>query len=150
MEWDRHFEIADNYLISVALIYMLRARYSVRQYTFFNMMIALYLAHEVEEEDSELRLDLVRAAFGSQFVSPESYRLFMSKKEKLWLATGYNVIVKKEESDSVMNRIMRDNYVWRRMRSSQKIYHSPKQSRRIMSFVTQRPACYHSESSASA
>ena len=148
MEWDRHFEIADNYLISIGLIYLLRARYNIRQYTFFNLMVALYLAHEVEEEDSELRLDLIRAAFGSRVVSPESYRLFMMKKEKLWLTMRYNVIVKKEESDSVMNRIMRDNYIWRRMRSSQKIY-SPRQSRGIMTYLVEGPASYLSESSAS-
>jgi hypothetical protein len=136
LEWDRHFEIADNYLISVALIYMLRAGYNVRQYTFFNLMVALFLAHEVEEEDSELRLDLIRAAFGSRVVSRESFRLFMKKKEKLWLDTGYNVIVKKEESDSVMNRILRDNYVWRRRRCPQMIY-SPRPNRRSAGFFSQ-------------
>lgn len=47
LEWDRDCEIADNYLISMALIYLLRARYTLQQYTFFNFMIALYLAHEV-------------------------------------------------------------------------------------------------------
>lgn len=47
LEWDRDCEIADNYLISMAVIYLLRAGYTEQQYSFFNFMIALYLAHEV-------------------------------------------------------------------------------------------------------
>lgn len=150
LEWDRDCEIADNYLISMALIYLLRARYSIQQFTFFNFMVALFLAHEVEEEDSELRVDLIRAAFGSRHVSHESFRLFMQKKDKLWLGTGYNVIVKREESESIMNRIMRDNYVWRRHRSSHTIY-SPRPNRRNTCFFTQKrdTASTHSASSAS-
>ena len=90
----------------------------MQQFTFFNVMVALFLAHEVEEEDVELRLDLIRAAFGSSIVNQQSVRLFMRRKEKLWLAMNYNVIVKREESDSVMNRVLRDNYIWRRKRAS--------------------------------
>lgn len=125
MQWDQHFEIADNYLISVALIYLLRARYTFQQFTFFNLMVALYLAHEVEEEDwinCHMRPDLIRSAFGSHSINEESYRLFMKKKERLWKALQYNVIVKREESDAVMYRLMRENRIWQRMRSSRLIY----------------------------
>lgn len=151
MAWDCHFEVADNYLISIALIYLLRARYTFQQFTFFNLMVALYLAHEVEEEDwinCRLRPDLIRSAFGSRAISEESYRLFMKKKEKLWRALGYNVIVKREESDSVMSRLMREQHIWHRMRSSPAAY-SPGQSFRGLCFIKQRSDTHLSASSTS-
>lgn len=141
MEWDRYFEVADNYLISVALIYLLRARYTFQQFTFFNLMVALYLAHEVEEEDwinCRLRPDLIRLAFGSRVISEESYRLFMKKKEKLWRAVGYNVIVKREESDAVMSRLIRENRVWLRMRCPDQAVPAPRLSFCSMDFMEQR------------
>ena len=150
MEWDRHYEIADNYLISVALIYLLRARYTFQQFTFFNLMVALYLAHEVEEEDWINRLmrpDLIRSAFGSRAISEESYRLFMKKKEKLWRSLAYDVIVKREESDAVMSRLMREDHVWGRMRSQ--AVSSPRPSYRSFCLLKQRCDTDLSASSAS-
>ena len=100
-------------------------------------MVALYLAHEVEEEDFEPRSDLIRAAFGAAIVSVESIRLFMKKKEKLWRAMQYDVIVKREESDFVMKRVLKENYIWRRERS-RTIACLPLANRRVQRFLTRR------------
>lgn len=84
-------------------------------------MVALYLAHEVEEEDSSCRVELIREAFGSSNVNLQSFKLFMKRKEQLWRSMNYNVIVKREESLSVMNRVLRGNYIWRRERTRDRI-----------------------------
>lgn len=128
--------MADNYLISIALIYLMRAKYTPQQMTYFNLIVALYLAHEVEEEDwinCQVRPDLIRCAFGSIAISEVSFRLFMKKKERLWKALSYNVIVKREESDCVMSLLMRGNGIWSRVRSPSGRY-SVRPNGRILCF----------------
>ena len=90
-------------------------------FSHFNLMLALYLAHEVEEEDATLRVELVREAFGCYEVNYPCFKLFMKKKDQLWKSMNYNVIVKREESLSVMNRVLRNNYIWRRERCPDRI-----------------------------
>jgi hypothetical protein len=80
-------------------------------------MLALYLAHEVEEEDNTMRVELIREAFGQYDINRPSFKLFMQRKDQLWKSLNYHVIVKKEECQSVMNRILQNNYIWRRERS---------------------------------
>lgn len=129
--------MADNYLIAVALIYMLRAKYSIEQYSYFNLMVALYLAHEVEEENFEYRNDFVWAAFGTNSLNTENVRLFAKRKEKLWRDMGYNVIVKREEAESMMNKIMRHSYAAvGRVRSLESAYWQPAGDRKRSGSVT--------------
>ena len=131
LEWDNQCAMADNYLIAVALIYMLRAKYSIEQYSYFNLMVALYLAHEVEEENFEYRNDFVWAAFGTNSLNTENVRLFAKRREKLWRDMGYNVIVKREEAESMMNKIMRHSYAAiGRVRSPETMYWQPAGNRK--------------------
>ena len=113
---DANLLVADNYLISVALIFMLRAKYDHNQMTFFNFLVALFLAHEVEEEAFGVRVDIMREAFCSAQLSESAVKFFMKKKEKLWRAIDYDVIVKREVAEEFMAQYLRGNYIWRRSR----------------------------------
>lgn len=118
LEADGNYILADNYLISVALIYMSRANYVGQQYTFFNFLVALYLAHEIEEESPQIRLSIIQEAFESSRITASAFRFFMSKREKLLRTLDYNVIVKREESEYIMCTILMGNYIWRRTRGN--------------------------------
>lgn len=117
---DRCFMLADSYLLSMAYIYMRRANYTHQQMTFFNLLVALYLAHEVEEDDLDIKNDLVNIAMGgrSPVASVSSMRFFISRRGKLWTELKYRVMVTRGECEQVMRSVLVGNYIWRRNRHS--------------------------------
>lgn len=128
---------------------MMRAKYTPQQMTYFNLVVALYLAHEVEEEDwinCQVRPDLIRCAFGSCAISKVCFQLFMKKKERLWKALDYDVIVKREESDFVMGLLTRCNAAWNRMRCP-RVRYTIRPSGRILCFSSDESDGSHPASS---
>lgn len=84
--------LADSYLLAVALTYFKRANFPPERYTFFNLLVALYLAHEVEEDDLDIKQDLVRVAMGGQMtISTHSLQFFLARRVRLWTDLDYKV-----------------------------------------------------------
>jgi len=84
-------------------------------------MVALYLAHEVEEEEPRPRVELIREAFCRHDINQVSLKLFLWKKDNLWKSLQYRVIIQRKEAELVMRRVLPKNYIWRRRRSHDRI-----------------------------
>ncbi|KAI1309082.1 Speedy protein A [Halotydeus destructor] len=120
LENDRCYMVADSYLLAMALVYLKRANYETNKYTFTNYMVALYLAHEVCEDDLDLKLDIVRTVFSDHpqgDFGRHCQKLFILRRTKLWQELKYNVLVSKAECELVMQHVLPGNYLWRRLRS---------------------------------
>jgi hypothetical protein len=109
--------ICDNYLIAMAYIYLKRVDCIQAQYTFFNFLVALFLSHEMEEDDLDIKQEIVRIAMGGgQQISAHSASFFAKRKTKLWTDLHFKTLVTKEECEQVMMTVLPGNYVWRRNR----------------------------------
>jgi len=115
MEQDRNCVIADNYLLSMAFIYMQRAHYAPHQYTMFNLLVALYLAHEVEEDEMNMKIVLMQIAAGGQ-PTDNFWSFFQSRKTKLWHDIQCRAYVSRAACENLMQTVMPGNYIWRRWR----------------------------------
>ncbi|CAG2172857.1 unnamed protein product [Oppiella nova] len=113
--WDKCCLLADKYLLAMALTYFKRAGLRHQQYTPVYLMVALYLAHDMEEDDLDVKLDLVRFAM-SDTVSDSKLRLFLRKRDKLWHQMGLRAAVNHHCCDAIMRYCMPDHPVWQRER----------------------------------
>lgn len=53
-----------------------------------------------------------------QQLTEQQMKLFIQRRTKLWSCMKYNVLVRKEEAEEVMNTILIGSYIWRRDRRS--------------------------------
>lgn len=117
LDWDKCCLLADKYLLAIALTYFKRAGLRPQQYTPVYLMVALYLAHDMEEDDLDIKLDLVRFAM-SDAVSDSKLRLFLRKRDKLWHQMGLRSAVNHICCESIMRLCMPEHKIWRRTRAS--------------------------------
>ncbi|CAG2106635.1 unnamed protein product [Medioppia subpectinata] len=115
--WDKCCLLADKYLLAMALTYFKRAGLRHQQYTPVYLMVALYLAHDMEEDDLDIKLDLVRFAMSGS-VSANKLRLFLRKRDKLWHAMGLRAAVNHVCCEALMRYCLPDHKIWRRERAA--------------------------------
>ncbi|RWS11487.1 hypothetical protein B4U79_09361 [Dinothrombium tinctorium] len=114
-EWDRCSMLADKYLIAMALAYFKRACFTPRQYTPFNFFVALYLGHDMEEDDLDLKNDLIRFAI-SEKITEAKVKLFLRKRDKLWEALQFRTAVNRLCCEELMKICLPTHSIWRRSR----------------------------------
>ncbi|XP_054168808.1 speedy protein A-like [Oppia nitens] len=114
--WDKCCLLADKYLLAMALTYFKRAGLRHQQFTPVYLMVALYLAHDMEEDDLDMKLDLVRFAM-SDTVTESKHRLFLRKRDKLWHQMNFRAAVNHVCCDAIMKYCLPDHKIWRRERS---------------------------------
>ncbi|XP_048508050.1 speedy protein A-like isoform X2 [Athalia rosae] len=116
LEDDQCCRIADKYLIAMVFTYFLRAGLRSDEYTRSNFFIALYLAHDMEEDTDEYQvmlrdyIELDDAGFGC---TPS---LFFERRDKLWERMQHRAVVSKSCCDKVMNMIRPYHKIWSRER----------------------------------
>ncbi|XP_043274047.1 speedy protein A-like [Venturia canescens] len=115
LKYDRCYKLADKYLIAMVFMYFLRASFHPEEYTRFNFYVALYLAHDMEEDDEETRTDLLTwSPVGSPGIWTPT--LLLREREELFKRIDCRAVVSRICCERLM-RIARPNHpIWKRQR----------------------------------
>ncbi|XP_067012479.2 speedy protein 1-A isoform X2 [Anabrus simplex] len=93
--------------------YFIRAGYSQIQYTAYNFFVALYLAHDMEEDEEEPKNELFCWALGSDW--SDQYRKFLKSRDDLWRTLGHRSVVSLSSCEKIMS-IRPEHWAWQRFR----------------------------------
>ncbi len=113
LQRDRCFTLADNYLLVTVFIYFRRAGLAWEEYTERNFWLALYLAHDQEEDEEQAKWELLPWALGPQWQA--ALRSFLAEREELWRRLGHRTLVSRRQCDRVMSLSTAE--AWGRVRS---------------------------------
>lgn len=107
--------LADKYLIASTLIYFKRASFLPKNFTYFNFFTALYLAHDMEEDDLDLKNDLIKFAIGDD-ITETLAKFFISKKDKMWHSMDFRSTVSRISCEYIIKTCFPEHSVWKRTR----------------------------------
>ena len=82
---------ADRYLLAIVFIYFKRADLTMLEYTPHNFWVALYLAHDQEEEEDHLKWEILPWALGQNWW--EKRPSFFDDKVNFWKRMNYRSAV---------------------------------------------------------
>ncbi|PSN49231.1 hypothetical protein C0J52_08406 [Blattella germanica] len=91
MKNDRCLQLADRYLLAMVFTYFKRAQYSTMEFTRYNFFVALFLAHDLEEDDEDMKCELYIWALGNHW--QQHFRQMLDSREALWKAMDHRGIV---------------------------------------------------------
>ncbi|XP_012275776.1 speedy protein A-like [Orussus abietinus] len=116
LQEDTCFKLADNYLIAMAFIYFLRAALLPEEYTGQNFLIALYLAHDMEEDEENYRLELRQWASRISDCWDSESIYFIKMRDRLFHRMKYRGVVSRFCCQTVMRLAKPSHKVWQRWR----------------------------------
>ena len=114
LQKDGCYTLADSFLLAMAFIYFKRAGLREEEYTERNFWLALYLAHDQEEDEDRTKWELLPWALGETWMT--SFTSFMVDKDALWRRMGYRSLVHPRQCRQVMALSPRSQ-AWSRVRS---------------------------------
>lgn len=82
---------SDQYLIAVVFVFFKKAMLTHQEFTRDNFFKALYLAHDIQEEEEELRWEILPWALGKDW--PSKIHDFAQGKLELWRKMDFRGIV---------------------------------------------------------
>ena len=100
LEKDRCYSHVDNYLLAMVFVYFKRAGLTLPEYTVDNFWLCLYLAHDQEEDEDELKWELLPWALGDKWMS--QFRKFSLEKDDIWKRMAYRSVVSRVQCDQIM------------------------------------------------
>ncbi|VDD75931.1 unnamed protein product [Mesocestoides corti] len=101
LKFDKCYLYADKYLLAMTFVYFKRCNFDLNEYTRTNFFCCLYLAHDIEEDDEDLKYEIFPWAIGPHWrdhITP-----FLHKKECLWARMNYRAIVGAKCCEDLLN-----------------------------------------------
>lgn len=100
LDADKCNVMIDNYLMATVLVYFKRAGFSLAEYTPDNFWKCLYLAHDQEEDEEELKWEMLAWALGEswQLATPS----FLVGKDEIWRRMGHRSVVSVRQCEQIM------------------------------------------------
>ena len=100
LEKDKCFSHVDNYLLAMVFVYFKRAGLTLAEYTVDKFWLCLYLAHDQEEDEDELKWELLPWALGDEWMS--HFHKFSLEKDDIWKRMAYRSVVSRVQCDQIM------------------------------------------------
>ena len=115
LQRDRCFVAIDNYILATAFVFFKRANLTLEEYTVKNLWLALYLAHDAEEDEEPRKWEMLPWALGVNW--QQQLRSWEVDKQVFWTRIKYRVLVTKEQCKQVM-ALAPDHQAWTRQRAA--------------------------------
>jgi len=112
-EKDKCCNYVDNYLLATVLVYFKRAGLDIKEYTEENFWRCLYLAHDQEEDEEELKWELLAWAMGDTW--KKDIKSFLSTKDAIWKRMEFRSVVSRKQCEQIMS-LSGHSGVWTRFR----------------------------------
>ena len=90
----------DNYLLAMVFVYFKRSGLSLADYSVENFWLCLYLAHDQEEDEEELKWELLPWALGPNWMA--SFLPFLLEKDQLWMRMDCRSVVSSRQCEQIM------------------------------------------------
>ena len=116
LQKDRCYNHVDNYLLAMVFVYFKRSGLSLAEYSMENFWLCLYLAHDQEEDEEELKWELFSWALGDNWRN--TYPKFLVEKDKLWKKMNCKSVVSRRQCEQIMV-ISSSSYAWDRVRGEE-------------------------------
>jgi len=113
LDQDKCCNYVDNYLLAMVLVFFKRASLEIVEYTEENFWKCLYLAHDMEEDQDELKWELLAWALGEEWRTLVGG--FLNAKDKVWRRMDYRSTVSRKQCDQLM-KWSYDSGIWNRYR----------------------------------
>ena len=97
---DSCFILADNYLLTMVYTYFRRAQLAHDQYTRLNFFAALYLAHDMVEDNEDLKMEIFPWIYGTEW--KKLVKEFLEARDYFLLRMDFRVAVSKTTCDEVL------------------------------------------------
>jgi len=115
LQRDRCFVAIDNYILATAFVFFKRANLTLEEYTVKNLWLALYLAHDAEEDEEPRKWEMLPWALGVNW--QQQLRSWEVDKQVFWTRIKYRVLVTKEQCKQVM-ALAPNHQAWSRQRAA--------------------------------
>jgi len=115
LQRDRCFVAIDNYILAAAFVFFKRANLTLEEYTMRNLWLALYLAHDAEEDEETRKWEMLPWALGDDW--QHQLRSWEEDKHAFWRRIKYRVLVTKEQCAQVM-ALAPNHQAWSRRRAA--------------------------------
>ena len=103
----------DNFLLAAAFVFFKRANLTLEEFTVRNLWLALFLAHDAEEDEEPRKWEMLPWALGADW--QHHLKSWEVEKQAFWRRINYRVLVSKEQCKQVM-ALAPNHEAWNRCR----------------------------------
>lgn len=108
-------KLVDKYLLAMVYVYFRRADLSTRHYHRINFFAALFLAHDMEEDDEEIKQEIFPWALGRRWKS--TYPSLIARRDDMLQKMNFRSVVSNVTCLEVFD-LCPDHPLWQRERQS--------------------------------
>jgi len=112
---DRCYTLCDKYLIAMVYVYFRRAKLLRKEFTRLHFFLALYIAHEIEEDNENLKMEIYPWALGSECWRSR-IKEFLVKRNLFLERMKFRAVVSSRTCDEVFE-LFPTHPVWQRERN---------------------------------
>lgn len=105
--------LADNFLLAMVYAYFRRANLGADEYTRLNFFAALYLAHDIAEDNEDLKLQIIPWILGKHW-NTLLVKDFLNQRDQLLYRMNYRAAVSHQTCYDVMNLTTSSSGAWTR------------------------------------
>ena len=100
LQRDRCCVSIDNFLLAAVFVFFKRANLTLEEFTVRNLWLALFLAHDAEEDEEPRKWEMLPWALGAGW--QHHLKSWEVEKQAFWRRINYRVLVSKEQCKQVM------------------------------------------------